>query len=140
MSDPASRTETAGAPSQAEKLAGLFAHLVLQHTQLGLMLLGKAPRPDSGETVRDLDHAQSVIDQLEMLEVKTRGNLSKEEEGLLRQSLMTLRLAFVEAVDSVPSPAPAAHPPTGEPGPAPASETPPSAAPEDSKKKFTKKY
>ncbi len=141
MSDPASRTDTAPAPGQGERMVGLFAHLVLQHTQLGLMVLGKTPRPDSGETMRDLDHAQSVIDQLEMLEVKTRGNLSKEEEGLLRQSLMTLRLAFVEAVDAAPDPAPAAHqPPAGESGPTAAPGASPAPAPEDSKKKFTKKY
>lgn len=140
MSDPDSRAERTAAPSQEEKMAGLFAHLVLQHTQLGLMLLGKAPRPDSGETVRDLDHAQSVIDQLEMLEAKTRGNLSKEEEGLLRQSLMTLRLAFVEAVDAAPSPAPADHSPAGEARPTATAEAAPASAPEDSKKKFTKKY
>ena len=80
------------------------------------------------------------IDQLEMLEVKTKGNLRKEEEQLLKQSLMSLRMAFVEAVQS-PEHA------TQKPESAPAIEekkVEPLAAEQtadaDSKKKFTKKY
>ena len=45
------------------------------------------------------------IDQLEMLEAKTKGNLNRQEDGLLKQALAALHMAFVEAVD-----APAAGP------------------------------
>ena len=143
MSESASHPDPAAEPSRDEMMAALFANLVLQHTQMGLMTMGKAPRPDSGQTVRDLDHAQMVIDQLEMLEAKTKGNLSKEEDRLLKQSLMTLRLAFVEAVDAQPG---EGKPETGSPGQAsvspPNQEPAPSASDseEESKKKFTKKY
>lgn len=143
MSDPASPPRTAAEPGREELMAGLFANLVRQHTQLGLMLLGKTPRPDSGRPARDLDHAQTVIEQLEMIAVKTKGNLSKDEAGLLQQSLMTLRLAFVEEVDAAPSPPAAGTAPAGQPGPAATAEAPPSTAPAaeaESKKKFTKKY
>lgn len=143
MSESNFQPDTAAKPSREEMMAALFANLVLQHTQMGLMTMGKAPRPDSGQTVRDLDHAQMVIDQLEMLEVKTKGNLSKEEDRLLKQSLMTLRLAFVEAVDAEPG--------EGKPDTASAAQTsvtPPEQKPapstsdaeKESKKKFTKKY
>jgi hypothetical protein len=86
------------------------------------------------------------IDQLEMLEVKTRGNLKADEAKLLKQSLMTLRLAFVQAIDS-PSPSTAAEKPNESAAPA---QTPESAiAPdqsstpgseEEARKKFSKKY
>ena len=52
-----------------------------------------------------------LIGQLEMLEAKTRGNLSKREESVLKQSLMSARMAFVEAVEE-PPPAPSATPET----------------------------
>jgi hypothetical protein len=80
-----------------------------------------------------------------MLEVKTRGNLDSHEQALLKQSLTTLRLAFVEAA-SKPQSQPAAEKtaPASAPEPPKAAEpaataTEP-AAPEESHKKFTKKY
>lgn len=106
------------------------------------MLLGKAPNPQSGEITRDLDGARMFIDQLEMLEVKTKGNLNREEEQLLKQSLMSLRMAFVEAIESATKetskiePAPESKP-AAEPA-APAPDKPPGD--DESKKKFTKKY
>ena len=83
-----------------------------------------------------------------MLEVKTKGNLNQEEAALLKQSLMSLRMAFVEAVDSPPPPAEStpdhAAPPSGSvPIPEPAKAEPaPDAAPteDEHRKKFTKKY
>ncbi len=133
--------------TQAELMSALFAQMVLQQSNLAMMLLGKAPHPESGQTMRDLDGAKLFIDQLEMLEVKTKGNLTKDESALLKQSLMGLRLAFVESVNS----APAAAEPRGQGGAEPAgeaatAESSPAAAPgatgteEEHRKKFTKKY
>jgi hypothetical protein len=45
---------------------------------------------------RDLGLARHAIDTLGMLEVKTRGNRSEEEERLLRQVLADLRINFVD--------------------------------------------
>jgi hypothetical protein len=112
-------------------MSALFAHMVTQQANLAMMLMGKIAHPESGKTVRDLEAAQLFIDQLEMLEVKTKGNLTKHEESLLKQSLMNLRLAFVEAADA-PDPAHATTPAQPEPGPKPAEE--------ESHKKFSKKY
>lgn len=132
----------ADAPSHEDRQAALFAQLVLQQTNLALMLLGKMPNPQTGETSRDLDAARLFIDQLEMIEAKTKGNLSRDESRLLQQSLMTLRLAFVEAVESPATPAT----PTSEVKPkagtgttAPA-ETTGAATVEESPKRFSKKY
>jgi hypothetical protein len=78
----------------------LFASLVLQQTNMGLTLLGKSPHPDTGQKSVDLDSSKLIIDQLEMLTVKTKGNLDKREEQLLKDSLTGLRMAFVEAANS----------------------------------------
>ena len=114
-------------------MSALFAHMVTQQANLAMMLMGKIAHPESGKTVRDLEAAQLFIDQLEMLEVKTKGNLNKHEEALLKQSLMNLRLAFVEAADAPEAPPAAATPPQPEPEPAKPAE-------EESHKKFSKKY
>jgi hypothetical protein len=128
--------------NRTEMMAALFAHMVMQQTNLAMMLLGKILHPETGQTIRDLEGAKLFIDQLEMLEAKTKGNLSKQEEGLLKQNLMNLRLAFVEAVNE-----PSGDQPPAQPTPPPPSTSAEpqtagaSAAPaEESHKKFSKKY
>jgi len=134
--------------SREEMMSALFTSMVMQQTNLALMLLGKTPHPETGQTLRDLDGAKMFIDQLDMLQLKTRGNLDLQEEKFLKQSLTALRMAFVEAVEdhtgeSRPAPAAANEPPPA-PGtavPRDASEqAPPLSADDDSRKKFSKKY
>ena len=132
MSESNPSSEPQAAPRD-EQQAALFAQLVLQQANLAFMLMGQTAHPESGQMVKDIEAARHFIDTLEMLEAKTQGNLSKEESALLKQSLMNLRLAFVQAVEA-PAPAPAAAQPQSGPQPA----TPPPE--EEHKKKFTKKY
>jgi hypothetical protein len=138
---------TEATPTSLEHEA-LFGQLVMQQANMALMFLGKVAHPESGQSLKDTDAAKLFIDELEMLEVKTRGNLSKAEEGLLKQTLMGLRLAFVEAVESAEAPS--------ERTPAPAQTSPSvpvagaaqsplttglaSAPAEEHPKKFSKKY
>src|SRR5438046_8752275 len=91
---------SADSPSRQEELSFLFAQLVLQQSNMAMMLMGKVAHPESGKVVQDVDAARLFIDQLEMLEAKTKGNLSKEEDHLLKQTLMSLRLNFVETVET----------------------------------------
>src|SRR6476619_2305273 len=103
--------------SREEVVSALFANMIVQNTNMALIFLGHAPHPQSGQKQIDLDNARYFIDQLEMIEVKTRGNLNKQEEGLLKQSLTSLRMAFVEAVQkeaAEPAPATPADPPKEE--------------------------
>ena len=130
--------------SREEVLSALFAQLVMQQSNMAMMLLGKVAHPETGQVVKDIEAAKFFIDQLEMLEIKTRGNLSKEESALLKQSLMSLRLAFVEAVDkpeprSTAPPADAAVPTSQPDQPIERGRTEP-ATDEESRKKFSKKY
>jgi hypothetical protein len=125
--------------------AALFAQLILQQTNMAMMLMGKIAHPESGQIYKDVEAARLFIDQLEMLETKTKGNLTKEESGLLKQSLMNLRLAFVEAVDSPPgeTAAPRAAESAASAAAKPiesSAEAPASAADDEHRKKFSKKY
>src|SRR3954465_9371195 len=85
--------------SREEVTSALFANLIVQQTNMAFMFLGRVPHPETGEILRELESAKFFIEQIEMLEVKTKGNLSKQEEALLKQSLTALRMAFVEAVE-----------------------------------------
>lgn len=139
--------------NREEITAALFANLVIQQTNMAFMFLGRVPHPDTGEVVQDFESAKFFIDQLEMIEQKTKGNLDKREEGLLQQSLTGLRMAFVEAMDGKGSAAPTEKvvPTESTAKSAPVSEThthtAPAAAPpskpaseDESRKKFSKKY
>src|SRR5690348_4631426 len=91
--------------SDEDIMSALFAQLVMQQANMAMMLLGKVAHPETGKVMKDIDAARLFIDQLEMLEAKTKGNLTKEESMLLKQSLMSLRLGFVEAVETPKPPA-----------------------------------
>lgn len=130
--------------SREDFMAALFANMVIQQTNMALMFLGKVPHPESGQRVQDFEMAQMFIDQLEMLEAKTKNNLSKQEEGLLKQSLMAVRMAFVEETNKGGTGGSAQAPP--EKAPAPETKAQPQQTPteseqtEETRKKFTKKY
>src|SRR5437016_3653693 len=132
--------------SRQEEISFLFAQLILQQSNMAMMLLGKVAHPGSGEVVQDIEAARLFIDQLEMLEAKTKGNLSKEEETLLKQTLMNLRLNFVQAVESPP---PHQAPPArkesapaepAQPAASGAAASPSSAEADEHRTKFSKKY
>ncbi len=137
MNDPHASETLPPEGNPDEMRSALFAQLVMQQSSMAMMLLGKTPHPETGQVVRDLEAARFFIDQLEMLEFKTKGNLTQEEAALLKQSLMSLRMAFVESVDApAPPPKTAPAPPPGAPEGAPAAAPPD----EESHKKFSKKY
>ena len=148
MNDPHFSEDKPASGTPAEMRSALFAHLVMQQSSMAMMLLGKTAHPETGQIVRDLEGAKFFIDLLEMLEAKTKGNLDPEEIALLKQSLMSLRMAFVESVDAPPPPAeacpaqetpPAGAAQAGEPDkPAAASTT--AAVEDEHRKKFSKKY
>jgi hypothetical protein len=133
MSDPKASQEPAAASSE-DMQSALFAQLVIQQSNLAMMLLGKVANPETGQVTKDIEAARLFIDTLEMLESKTKGNLTKEESALLKQCLMSLRLTYVQEVES---PAPAAKP-----AEQPQTPSTPAAAPqgEEHRPKFSKKY
>ena len=63
--------------------------------QLGLIHFG----PESERPKPDLDLARHSIDLLGVLQEKTKGNLTLEEQRLLENSLTELRFRFVQALE-----------------------------------------
>ena len=100
MNTTAGSAHNADPLSRQEELSFLFAQLVLQQSNMAMMLLGKVAHPGSGEVVQDIEAARLFIDQLEMLEAKTKGNLSIEEQRLLENSLTELRFRYVQTFEA----------------------------------------
>jgi len=74
----------------------LFMMLIQQHEQICMMGLGKIKNPGTDKIERDLGSAKYAIDTLEMLDRFTKGNLPKEAENYLDQTLTNLRLNYVD--------------------------------------------
>jgi hypothetical protein len=73
-----------------------FATFILSLSHSALMHLGEVPHPDTDRIEKDLSLAKQNIDLLTVLEEKTKGNLTGDEERLLHQVLFDLRMRFVE--------------------------------------------
>ncbi len=94
-----------------------FAALVLSLASTAAIHLGDVADPGSGTTQPpDLEAASQMIAILEVLDTKTKGNLTAEEHQLLEQVLYELRMRFIEVRDQQPGGAPARGPaaPAGE--------------------------
>jgi len=76
-----------------------FSTFVLSLGTSALYHLGALPHPETGQKVEspELALARQTIDTLEMLEVKTRGNLEAPERELVQGLLYELRMRFVSA-------------------------------------------
>jgi hypothetical protein len=58
--------------------------------------MGDAPDPNGHMSPPNLELARQTVDLLALLEEKTRGNLTGQEEHVLSQALYDLRMRFVE--------------------------------------------
>ena len=74
-----------------------FPGFVIGLAQMALMHLGEIPEARGGIGEVDLEQARHAIDILDMLDAKTRGNLTEDEEQLLRHLRSDLKLRFVRA-------------------------------------------
>ena len=134
---------------QTGEMTQRFIEFVMMQAQNAALFLGQIPNPKTGEAEINLDLARMFIDQLEMIQEKTRGNLTNDESMVLRNALSNLQMAFVEASGASPSQRPEQSevPPPSQPAEQPSSaapeQSPPVASSEpetESRKKFTKSY
>lgn len=73
----------------------LFMQVVFQNQQLALMGLGKVKNPVTDKFEKSLEQAKMAIDILDMLLIKTKGNLTAQEEQYISEVLRDLKLAYV---------------------------------------------
>ena len=138
--------------TQTGELSQRFVEFVMMQAQNAALFLGQIPNPKTGEGEVNLELAKLFIDQLAMIQEKTRGNLTNEEATVLRNAISNLQMAYVEVAEHVskggakPSPAEPEQPPQAQTSPPAAEEKPtepistPPSSESESKKKFSKSY
>ena len=145
--------------TQSGEMSQRFIEFVVMHAQNAALFLGQIPNPKTGEGEVNLDLARMFIDQLAMIQEKTRGNLTNEEAKVLSNALSNLQMAYVEVARTEPGRRGEVPPETAPQPEAPETAPPPKSAeqqsatkPEpsapisptesetESRKKFTKSY
>jgi len=82
--------------AQQEKIPPDFSGFILSLGTSALVHLGENVLPDQKRSGTNLPQAKEIIDLLSLLQEKTNGNLTKDENNLLSNLLYTLRMKFVE--------------------------------------------
>jgi hypothetical protein len=138
MAEVQTNTQSLGEISQR------FIEFVMMQAQNAALFLGQIPNPQTGKGEVNLELAKMFIDQLGMIQEKTRGNLTNEEAAVLKNTLSNLQMAFVEVSKDMrdgktESAAPEPEAEAMEPA---AEKTEPTTPPPEgeSRKKFTKSY
>jgi Domain of unknown function (DUF1844) len=131
--------------TQSGELSQRFIEFVMMQAQNAALFLGQIPNPKTGEGEVNLELAKMFIDQLAMIQEKTRGNLSGEEAAVLGNTISNLQMVYVEVSQHAPKGAAPPKTPAPEQEPETSTTTPeqPPIAPStesESKKKFTKRY
>jgi hypothetical protein len=117
-----------------------FIEFIMMQAQQAALFLGRIPNPQSGKSEPNLDVARMLIDQLEMVREKTRGNLGHEETEILASILSDLQLGYVQASKKLSEPPPTPEPATPEAIVPPPADEPDAATDEENRKRFTKSY
>jgi len=79
-----------------------FEMLVTTFTTQAMVALGQIPNPVNNQVSFDSQHARYAIYMLEVLEEKTKGNLTQDEANMLENVLHQLRMAFVATSTNSP--------------------------------------
>ena len=78
-----------------EKNDQLLLQLIYMFHTSAMQGLGKVADP-TGQINRNLEYVNQTIDLMEMLLVKTKGNISEEIEKMLTQMISELKLNYVD--------------------------------------------
>ena len=92
--------------------------------------LGKLINPVTGKAERNLDGAKATIDMIRMLQAKTKGNLSPDEQQVLESSVANLQLNYVDELSRKEEPAAEEGTPGAEQAKTPQGEAPQGKAPQ----------
>jgi hypothetical protein len=90
-----SASSTSGHGQEAPALPVTFSSFVISLGSSSLMLMGERLDPNQPSVPVNLPQAKEIIDLLSVLEEKTKGNLTADEQTVLRDMLYALRMKYV---------------------------------------------
>ena len=77
-----------------------FETLITEYSTTAMAYLGGMPDPETQEPIFNLQLAKRMIDTIDLLKGKSQGNLSTPENNFLENTLYSLKLAYVRAVQN----------------------------------------
>ena len=89
-------------PALSSEMTKRFVQFVMVQAQNILYVLGRIPTPEGDRIPPNLQAAKMMIDHLELIRIKTEGNLSPQETKIITEALQQVQLAFVEASGGTP--------------------------------------
>jgi Domain of unknown function (DUF1844) len=98
---PEAATAAAPPPAETPKSLPGFENLVRMLGSNAAMVLGAYADPRTGQPVIDPEAARELIDMLDALHEKTKGNLAPEEDNLLLDLLGKLKMTYLEVNQAV---------------------------------------
>ncbi|MCX7917271.1 MAG: DUF1844 domain-containing protein [bacterium] len=75
-----------------------FNLIVTFFAEMGWQSLGKIPNPLTGKIEKKLEVVKEIIELLEILKEKTKGNLTEEEDRFLNTTIANLQLNYVDEI------------------------------------------
>jgi hypothetical protein len=90
------QAEAAKPAADAPKKLAAFENLIRMIGSNAAMVLGAYADPNTGQPMIDPDAARELIDMLDALQQKTKGNLAPEENEMLLDLLGKLKLTYLE--------------------------------------------
>ncbi|MGC1615033.1 MAG: DUF1844 domain-containing protein [Candidatus Acidiferrum sp.] len=88
-------------PVEVPKRSQPFENLVRMLGSNAAMVLGAYPDPNTGQPMIDPEAAHELIDMLDALHEKTKGNLAPEEDSLLLGLLGKLKMTYLEVNQAI---------------------------------------
>lgn len=88
-------------PADAPKKSAAFENLIRMIGSNAAMVLGAYADPRTGQPVIDPEAARELIDMLDALHEKTKGNLAPEEDNLLLDLSGKLKMTYLEVSQAV---------------------------------------
>ncbi|HEQ99536.1 MAG TPA: DUF1844 domain-containing protein [candidate division Zixibacteria bacterium] len=83
-----------------QNISSLYLGLVMSLEASAMQSMGKMMNPLTGKTEKNLQQAQMTIDMLDMIEKKTTGNLTPDEEKLTKRILYQLRMNYLDEINA----------------------------------------
>jgi hypothetical protein len=88
--------EPAGSPADMQMPEASLEMLVTTLVTEAMMSLGQIPHPHTGEPMYHPQQAKYLIDMIDVLREKTKGNVTPDESALMENLLHQLRMVYVQ--------------------------------------------
>jgi len=92
--NPNAGTDAAGQAEEPKKVS--FPMFLSTLGMQALIALGELENPADGKKSTQLPQAEYMIDLIGLIQEKTRGNLTDQENSMIQELLYELRMRFVE--------------------------------------------